>query len=155
GAAISVGLTWSVADQAANLGVLALVIHRREGMPASERHELSALAEEEWTAANEKPASTRLHDLCEGGMEFSLVGGVHHQDLPSDGTSRFLQVSRLALDVRTVWVAQHGDHGRLGNQLVQHPKQLGRQGDKTQPPAWLAAARARQAATRPPRRREA
>src|SRR5262245_18926991 len=65
GAAISVRLTRSVADQAANLGVLALVIHRREGMPASERHELSALAEEEWTAADEKPASTRLHDLCE------------------------------------------------------------------------------------------
>src|SRR6266581_3331589 len=51
----------------------------------------------------------RLHDLCEGGMEFTLVGGVHHQDLPSDGTSRFLQVSRLALDISTVWVAQHGD----------------------------------------------
>jgi len=44
-------------------------------MPASERHELSALAEEEWTAADEKPACTRLHDLCEGGMEFSLVLG--------------------------------------------------------------------------------
>jgi hypothetical protein len=58
-------------------------------------------------------------------MEFTLVGGVHHQDLPSDGTSRFLQVSRLALDISTVWVAQHGDDWRLGNQLVQHPEQLG------------------------------
>src|SRR5262249_27170394 len=93
GTAISTRLTWSVADQAANLGVLALVIHRRDGMPAGERQELAALAEEEWPAADEKPASTRLHDLCEGGMEFSLVRRVHHQDLVSDRTSRFLQVS--------------------------------------------------------------
>src|SRR5262249_31217598 len=93
GGAISVRLTGSVANKAASLGVLALIIHRRQGMPASERHELSALAEEEWTAAEEKPACTRLHDLCEGGMEFSLVGRVHHQDLVSDRTSRFLQVS--------------------------------------------------------------
>jgi hypothetical protein len=109
GAAISIRLTWSVADQAANLSVLALIIHRRQGMPGRERHELPALTDEEYTAGDEQPARARLHDLCEGGMEFTLVGGVHHQDLPSDGTSRFLQVSRLALDIRTVWVAQHGD----------------------------------------------
>src|SRR6516225_8106399 len=130
GAAISVRLTRSVADQAANLGVLALIIHRRQGMPGSERHELSALAEEKWTDADEQPACARLHDLCEGGMDFSLVGRVHHQDLVPDGTGRFLQVSRLALDVRTVWVAQDRDHRRLGNQLVQHSKQLGHQRDK-------------------------
>jgi hypothetical protein len=70
-----------------------------------EHHELPALTDEEYSAADEQPAGTCLHDLCEGGMEFTLVGGVHHQDLPSDGTSRFLQVSRLALDIRTVWVA--------------------------------------------------
>src|SRR5262249_60286379 len=56
GAAISVRLTRSVADQAANLGVLALIVHRRQGMPGSERHELSALAEEKWTATDEQPA---------------------------------------------------------------------------------------------------
>jgi hypothetical protein len=50
-----------------------------------------------------------LHDLCEGGIEFTLVGGVNDQDLPSDDTGRILQVSRLALDISTVWVAQHGD----------------------------------------------
>src|SRR5262249_46126122 len=109
GAAISIRLTWSVADQAASLSVLALIIHRRQGMPGRERHELPALTDEEYSAADEQPTGARLHDLCEGGMEFTLVGGVHHQDLPSDGMSRFLQVSRLALDIRTVWVAQHGD----------------------------------------------
>jgi c-di-GMP-binding flagellar brake protein YcgR len=78
-------------------------------MPGRERRELPALTEEEYSGGDEQPARARLHDLCEGGMEFTLVGGVHHQDLPSDGTSRFLQVSRLALDIRTVWVTQHGD----------------------------------------------
>jgi hypothetical protein len=63
------------------------------------------LTEEEYSRENEQPARARLHDLCEGGMEFTLVGGVHHQDLPSDGTARFLQVSRLALESSTVWVA--------------------------------------------------
>src|SRR5215472_1655024 len=90
GAAISIRLTGSVADQAANLSVLALIIHRRQGMPGRERHELPALTDEEYAAADEQPAGARLHDLCEGGMEFTLVGGVHYQDLPSDGTSRFL-----------------------------------------------------------------
>src|SRR5262249_59547172 len=99
----------SVVNQAGNLGVLAMIIHRGQGMPASGGRELRALAEEEWTAADEQPACARLHDLCEGGMDFSLVGRVHHQDLVPDGTSRFLQVSRLALDVSTVWVAQQGD----------------------------------------------
>src|SRR5262249_3676247 len=97
GGAISIRLTWSVADQAANLSVLALIIHRRQGMPGCERHELPALTEEEYTGVDEQPARARLHDLCEGGMEFTLVGGVHHQDLPSDGTGRILQVSRPAL----------------------------------------------------------
>src|SRR5262249_3279274 len=93
GAAISVRLTWSVVDQAANLSVLALIIHRRQGMPASEPNERWAWDREEGPAADEKPASTCLHDLCEGGMEFSLAGRVHHQDLVPDRTSRFLQVS--------------------------------------------------------------
>jgi hypothetical protein len=66
------------------------------------------LTEEEYTGDDEQPAGARLHDLCEGGMEFTLVGGVFYQDLPSDGTGRFLQVSRLAF-LSTVWVAQHGD----------------------------------------------
>src|SRR6516165_6129485 len=39
GAAKSIRLTWSVADQAANLNELALIIHGRQGMPASERNE--------------------------------------------------------------------------------------------------------------------
>src|SRR5215510_5251171 len=33
GAAISIRLTWSVADQAASFSALALIIHRRQGMP--------------------------------------------------------------------------------------------------------------------------
>ena len=53
GAAISIRLAWSVADQAANLSVLALIIDGRQGMPARQRHELPALAEEEWTSADE------------------------------------------------------------------------------------------------------
>jgi hypothetical protein len=47
-------------------------------MPGRERHELPALTDEEYAAADEQPAGARLHDLCEGGMEFTLVGGVHH-----------------------------------------------------------------------------
>jgi hypothetical protein len=78
-------------------------------MPGRKRRELPALTEEKYTGDDEQPARARLHDLCEGGMEFMLVGGVHHQDLPSDGTGRILQVSRLALDITTVWVAQEGD----------------------------------------------
>src|SRR6516165_2637876 len=46
GAAISIRLTRSIADQAANLRVLALIIHRWQGMPARQRHDLSALADE-------------------------------------------------------------------------------------------------------------
>src|SRR5262249_31394043 len=67
GAAKSIRLTWSVADQSANLDELALIIHRRHGMPASERHELSALAK---VAASTiricrpmaRPASSRSRD---------------------------------------------------------------------------------------------
>src|SRR5215472_4628440 len=76
GAAISIRLTWSVADQTASLSVLALIIHCRHGMPGRERRELPALADEKYTAADEQPAGARLHDFCEGGMEFTLVGGV-------------------------------------------------------------------------------
>ena len=53
GAAISIRLTWSVADQAANLSVLALIIHRRQGMPGREHHELPALTAEIYTAGDE------------------------------------------------------------------------------------------------------
>src|SRR5215472_11925591 len=60
-------------------------------MPGCERHELPALTEEEDSAGDEQPARARLHDLCEGGMEFTLVGGVRHQDLLSDGTGRFFR----------------------------------------------------------------
>jgi hypothetical protein len=71
-------------------------------MPGRERHELPALTEEEYSRENEQPARARLHDLCEGGMEFTLVGGVHHQDLPSDGTARFLQVENTAAAIAAV-----------------------------------------------------
>src|ERR1700730_14769877 len=64
GPAISIRLTWSVADLASNLGVLALIIHRRQGTPGRERHELPALTDEEYSAADEQPAGARLHDLC-------------------------------------------------------------------------------------------
>jgi hypothetical protein len=51
---------------------------RRGAGDRREHHELSALTDEEYSAADEQPAGTRLHDLCERGMEFTLVGGVHH-----------------------------------------------------------------------------
>jgi hypothetical protein len=69
------------------------------------------------------------------------VCGVHHQDLPSDGATRFLQVSRLDFKFNKVRVAQHGDDGSLGNQLVQQPEQLGRQGSNDKDDARDVAAR--------------
>jgi hypothetical protein len=60
-------------------------------MPARQCHELSPLAEKEWTTADKQPAGTRLHDRCNGGMEFSLVCSFHDQDLPTNGTTRLLQ----------------------------------------------------------------
>jgi len=60
-----------------------------------------------------------LDDRCKGGIEFPLVCGVHHQNFSPDGTTRFLQVSGLDLGFRKILVAQHGDDGSLGYQLVQ------------------------------------
>src|SRR5262249_12978457 len=60
GTAISIRLTWSVADQAASFSVLALIIHRRQGMPGRERRELPALTDEEYSAADEQPAGAPL-----------------------------------------------------------------------------------------------
>ena len=90
-------------------------------MPGRQRHELSTLAEQEWTTADEQPAGARLDDRCEGAIEFSLVCGFRDQDLPSDRTRRLLQVSQLGLGINTVRVVQHRDDGSLGNQLVQQP----------------------------------
>src|SRR5262245_9842386 len=52
-AAKSIRLAWSVADQAANFGILALIIDRWQGMSARQGHEVPALAQEEWTSADE------------------------------------------------------------------------------------------------------
>src|SRR5262249_15249031 len=78
GAAISIRLTWSVADQAANLSVLAVVIHRRQGVPGCEPHELPALTDEEYSSGDEQPARARLADLCERRMDFTLLVAVPH-----------------------------------------------------------------------------
>src|SRR5947209_8610873 len=112
---------WSVTGQAANLGVLALIINRWQGVPTRQRHELSALAEEIWTSADEQPPDARLHDRRKRSLEFSVACGLHNQDLPTDGTTRFLQISQLGLGFRTVRVMQRGDDGSLRNQLVQQP----------------------------------
>src|SRR5262245_8960356 len=52
-AAKCIRLAWSVADQTANFGVLALIIDCRQSMPARKGHEVSALAQEERTSADE------------------------------------------------------------------------------------------------------
>jgi hypothetical protein len=42
-----------------------LIIHRRQGMPGRERHELPALTDEEYSAADEQPAGARsLETRC-------------------------------------------------------------------------------------------
>src|SRR5262245_41769027 len=67
--------------------------------------------------------------------------GVHHQDLPPDDATRFLQVSRLGLEFKKVRVAQHGDDGSCGHQLVQQSEQLGGQGSNDKDDAGDVAAR--------------
>ena len=47
----------------------------------------------------------------------------------------------LGLEFKIVWVAQHGDDGSRGNQLVQQPEQLGRQGSNDKDDARDVAAR--------------
>ena len=54
--------------------------------------------------------------------------------------TRFLQVSQLSLEFKIVWVAQHGDDGSRGNQFVQQPEQLGRQGSNDKDDARDVAA---------------
>src|SRR5205085_9691906 len=82
GAAISIRLTWSVADQAANFGVLALVIDRGQGMPACERHELPTLAEEEWTSADAEPSGVAIAHRGRGAIGSSPVCRPQHSHLP-------------------------------------------------------------------------
>src|SRR5262245_45483394 len=65
-------------------------------MAGGEGDELSALAEEKWTAANEQRAGTRLAHRRKGGTKFSLICGFHNNESPSDGMTGLLQAGDVA-----------------------------------------------------------
>jgi hypothetical protein len=95
GTAIGIGLAWSIAHQPAGLDVLAMHIARGQRVAGHSRDQLSTLAIEERTTADEQRAGAHLHDGREGGIEFAFTCGLHDPDLPTDSATRLLHGSRL------------------------------------------------------------
>src|SRR5262245_66080272 len=96
-------------------------------MAGGEGDELSALAEEKWTAANEQRSGARLAHRRKGGTKFSLICGFHNNESPSDGMTGLFQSAQFGLPFRPVRVAQDGDDRDVGDQLVEQPQLFGRQ----------------------------
>ena len=95
-------------------------------MARGQHHQPLPLGGEERTATDVECASGRLGNCCEGGIKFMNRCSLHDQNPPPKGFAGGLYRSQFPIGVRKIRVQQHGDDGRLGNQLVQQPQPLGR-----------------------------
>src|SRR5262245_5647811 len=100
GTTIGIGLARSVAHKDAGLGVGAKGSARRQRVANRQRGELSTLAEEIWTAADEQPARALLDHPRKSGMEFALVGNFHNQDSPANRLTGLLHLLHMEVGSR-------------------------------------------------------
>src|SRR5262249_15558088 len=114
----------SVANQAAAGDEFAREVNRGNCMACRKYDELICSGEEEWIARDEKRVDLLLGDGGERRVDFVAGASVQDMDRALKCLSRLLHIFQLERTSRKVWIYEHADHGRSGDQLVEQPKAL-------------------------------
>jgi hypothetical protein len=116
---IGIGNDGSVTHQTAGRGELALLVDRRNGMLRRERHDLIASADEIGVGADQDRRDLPLRKHHERRIDLALVARIHNVDLLPQRPRCGMHVVQLGGNRWSVWVDEHADQRRGGDQFMQ------------------------------------
>src|SRR5262249_27394088 len=121
---VRIGKTCAIAHEAARHGKLTNKGDHRKSIARRQSDKLLAYSEEKRIGHHQECVNVMLDKLCEGWINLAFAADIQNADLPTELVGGGLYNFQLGVRFRKVRVYEHGDHGSVGDQLVEQLQTL-------------------------------